>query len=203
MSPLKTYFNEGELPIHKGIKSLYQNIENGYSINHSIDLMTPGLPYVIKELLKIGFDGSVIDHIIEKIIVIIEYSKDNKEKIEFELYRLLYTYQNSSISDMICENCFLNELKRFFNRIKNEKGESVVLMQIEEKFFIQKICGVKFVEYRESTHSKNYKTFLKKFNDFSKMENVTIDNQKYIFKKIDDFIFEIIDDSNNISVEFK
>ncbi|MFN8670856.1 MAG: hypothetical protein U0457_02085 [Candidatus Sericytochromatia bacterium] len=198
---LSSYQNNNK-NISLAIKSFYDNLVQGLSIKNSIEKMIIKFPPSIETILIKGFENSILDYALKDIKAILELNLLEELKLE-KLSRLVDKYNDNIDSEIICEGCFITELEKIFKRIEIEKAFKVIFEQDKEDFLIQKYLGIKMIKYIEPTHSKTYKTILKKLNLLSnKKENLVLLNKYFFVTKENNNNFLIFNDNYQVIFSF-
>lgn len=202
MKILNDYIQISESNINIALKSLYDNLSKNLSFENSIREMEIKFPLCLEEVLISSIENSVLDYALKDLDSILKNNYQELESLE-HISRLVDKYTNNLKTDIICEDCLLNELEKILKRAEIEKAYEIRLQQDGEKYFIQNYIGIKSVKYIEPSHSKIYKTLLMKFDEVSK--NITflsLFSKNISIIKIKEMKFTLSYDNNLISIIF-
>ncbi|MFN4152134.1 MAG: hypothetical protein ACK4IX_14430, partial [Candidatus Sericytochromatia bacterium] len=198
MRILKDYIQISERKITIAIKSLYDNLSKNISFQNSIREMAIKFPLCLEDILINSIENSVLDYALKDLNNILENNYSESDSLE-DISRLVDKYANNLKTDIICEDCLLNELEKILKRAEIEKAYEIRLEQDNEKYFIQNYIGIKSVKYTEPSHSKTYKTLLMKFNKLSKnIDSLLLFRKNIYIRKIEEMKFTLSYDENFI-----
>jgi hypothetical protein len=167
MEPLREFADKNNNLLGDAIRSLYNTLRSGKSLQDSICEMTPKFPRCIEELMKLSFKQSNLDSVISEMLIVYE-ENDLEENLLKKMSLLVDRYQHSPNSKFISQDCFERELNKVIRRAKIEGANEVIFEQEEELFLHQKFVSVKLVHIIEPSHSKTYRTLRKKMRQSAK-----------------------------------
>ena len=158
--PLKQW-SEKNIGITSDItRQLYDSLLNENSPQEAIRKLDISMPEVIKRLLILGFENSIIDIVLEHSIKILTESENEIE----DLYKYLVKLENQGKAKLICLGCLDEELVKLIKRIEIERAKEVYIGYNDDIFY-QKFCGVKFSKFSEPGHPLIYNSFKKWFQE--------------------------------------
>jgi len=161
--------------------------------------LKPLLPASVAKLMAMGFEKSVLDTVLKDILYIYRDSS-NKEFVDNAFEKLIVKYSKVN-TDVVCAECWSDELSKIILRSRIESANRVILQQEGEDFLHQKYVGPKLVHIIEASVSVVYKTLEKTLLDYSTSgQSLRIEDVSYTVEKkgTSEYCIKSMDDSLNI-----
>jgi hypothetical protein len=154
----------------------------GQTPQGALPKITPLLPASIAKLVAVGFEKSVLDTVLKDILYAYRDNTSN-ESVEIAIEKLFGKYSKVN-SDVVCAECWNDELSKIIFRSRIESANRVILQQEGEDFLHQKYIGPKLVHVIEASVSAVYKTLEKTLLDHSASgQNLNIEEIAYAVEK--------------------
>jgi hypothetical protein len=161
----------------------------------ALSKIKPILPASVVKLVSLGFEKSVLDTVLKDILYIYR-DTTNIELVETAFEKLAGKYAKIN-TDVVCAECWNDELSKIIFRSRIESANRVVLQQEGEDFLHQKYIGPKLVHITEASVSAVFKTLERTLAEYStsgqglKIEDGTYSVEKrgtseYLLKSKDD-----------------
>lgn len=197
LQPLAEISKKSSGRVGMAAKSWYDLQVQGSSPQKALSDLRPAFPIRISQLLTLGFEKSALDIAIQDILAVIRDSSD------IEINEKLDTLKSKFLKfnvDVICSDCWNDELSKIITRARIEGAKEIILEQ-EGDFFHQKYVAVKLVRISEAAIPE-VRQSLKNILSVSASKEISVGQSTFKISKEHDNEYLLENSQTNFHIRF-